>query len=102
MVCSFSSHHSRLIPSAVRVLGVDAPRDRVLTSAGGRLFPVEAKRLSDTSSLSQHMPKAVSQALALSELTRYSVSISCPASKESLRSVQVMVELVLEWVSALQ
>ena len=142
------------------MLGVDAPRDRVLTLAGGRLFLVEAKRLSDTSSsLSQHMPEAVSQALALCELTRYSsvqyhhdsrnriALSSCSSqdtvrfclsnghswifailkvgvdgqrayyqappwyldkavvqsqSEESLRSVQVIVELVLEWASALQ
>lgn len=51
---------------------MDATRDRALNLAAGRLFLVEAKRLSDTtSSLSQHMPEAVSQALALSELAKY-------------------------------
>ena len=83
-VCPFLLLHSRLIPFAVRMLGVDAPRSRVLTLAAGRLFLIGAKRLSDTtSSLSQHMPEAVTQALALSELTRYGVQYHVTLSDRS-------------------
>ncbi|KAJ7814330.1 hypothetical protein B0H14DRAFT_2376063 [Mycena olivaceomarginata] len=53
-----------------RFLGVDASRDGILHLAAGRLFLVEAKRMSDKAvNLSQHMPEAVGQAMALSELT---------------------------------
>jgi hypothetical protein len=49
---------------------VDASRDGILHLAAGRLFLVEAKRTSDKAvNLSQHMPEAVGQAMALSELT---------------------------------
>jgi len=49
---------------------VDASRDGILHLAAGRLFLVEAKRMSDKAvNLSQHMPEAVGQAMALSELT---------------------------------
>jgi len=120
----------------VRMLGEDATRHRALNLAAGRIFLVEAKRLSDTtSSLSQHMPEAVSQALALSELANqetirfclsngrswvfaflkkeadgrraYYEAPPCYLTKQtivelqnadSLHSVQVIVELVLEWL----
>jgi len=53
-----------------RFLGVDASRDGILQLADGRLFLVEAKRISDKeANLSHHMPEAVGQAIALSELT---------------------------------
>ena len=57
-------------PLLARFLGVDASRDGILHLAAGRLFLVEAKRMSDkAANLSQHMPEAVGQAMALSELT---------------------------------
>ncbi|KAF8189256.1 hypothetical protein K438DRAFT_1676943 [Mycena galopus ATCC 62051] len=53
-----------------RFLGVDASRDGILQLADGRLFLVEAKRMLDkVANLSHHMPEAVGQAIALSELT---------------------------------
>ncbi|KAK7016123.1 hypothetical protein R3P38DRAFT_2995213 [Favolaschia claudopus] len=51
-----------------RFIGVDASRDGILHLAAGHLFLVEAKRMSDKG-LSQHMPEAVGQAMALSEIT---------------------------------
>ena len=55
-----------------RLLGVDNSRDDAFKLARGRLFLVEAKRLREhDSSLASHMPEAVSQAIALAQLTRY-------------------------------
>ncbi|KAJ7210973.1 hypothetical protein B0H12DRAFT_1157166 [Mycena haematopus] len=54
----------------VRLIGVDAVREGILDIADGRIFLVEAKRISDQAvSLIQHLPEAVGQAIALSELS---------------------------------
>ncbi|KAJ7240378.1 hypothetical protein B0H12DRAFT_54037 [Mycena haematopus] len=70
----------------VRLLGVDAPRDGILQLADGSLLLVEAKRMSDEVAnllrdndmsdevgLAHHMPEAVGQAIAFSELTGFAI-----------------------------
>ena len=60
-----------LIPIKGRLLGVDNSRGDTFKLARGRLFLVEAKRLREhDGSLASHMPEAVSQAIALAQLTR--------------------------------
>ncbi|KAJ7483169.1 hypothetical protein FB451DRAFT_100880 [Mycena latifolia] len=53
----------------VRFLGEDASRDGILPLACGQLLLVEAKGTSDKIvNMSEHMPKAIGQAIALSEI----------------------------------
>ena len=60
-----------LISVQERLLGVDNSRDDAFKLARGRLSLVEAKRLREhDSSLASHAPEAVSQAIALAQLTR--------------------------------
>jgi hypothetical protein len=68
------SHSDEISLISARFLGVDASRDGILQLADGRLFLVEAKRMSDkVANLSHHMPEAVGQAIALSELTGFAI-----------------------------
>jgi len=53
-----------------RLLGDDSSRDDAFTLAAGRLFLVEAKRQGEVTNISQYMPEAVSQAVALCEITK--------------------------------
>ena len=60
-----------LIPIKERLLGVDNSRGDTFKLARGRLFLVEVKRLREhDGSLASHIPEAVSQAIALAQLTR--------------------------------
>lgn len=63
-------HQIQLTSIKERLLGVDNSRDDAFKLARGRLFLVEAKRLQEhDGSLASHMPEAVSQAIALAQLT---------------------------------
>ena len=65
-------HVLQLMSIKERLLGVNNSRDDAFKLARGRLFLVEAKCLREhDSSLASHMPEAVSQAIALAQLTRY-------------------------------
>ncbi|KAJ7447033.1 hypothetical protein B0H11DRAFT_2248460 [Mycena galericulata] len=63
------SHFYEISLISARFLGVDASRDGILQLADGRLFLVGARRTDKVANLSHHMPEAVGQAIALSELT---------------------------------
>ena len=71
----FVCHRLQLTSIKERLLGIDNSRDDMFKLAQGRLFLVEAKCLcKHDSSLVSHMPEAVSQAIALAQLTRYARS----------------------------
>jgi hypothetical protein len=59
------SHSDEILLISARFLGVDASRNGILQVADGRLFLVEAKRMSDkVTNLLHHMPEAVGQAIS--------------------------------------
>ena len=70
-ILSFARSFIYIISVQERLLGVDNSRDDAFKLARCRLFLVEAKRLREhDSSLASHVPEAVSQAIALAQLTR--------------------------------
>ena len=64
-------YSAQLMSSPERLLGDDSSRDDAFTLAAGRLFLVEAKRQGEVTNISQYMPEAVSQAVALCEITKH-------------------------------